>query len=331
MTAGKENHYDKIKAIRLILIIGFVIVTIKFIAYAYTDSTAILSDALESIINIIASGFALYSIYYSARHKDEDHPYGHGKMEYVAVGFEGALIFLTGIIIIIESIIKLFEKHVVQQVDIGLLLTLLSSLILLGMGLFLKQKGKKLKSEVLIADGKHLITDVVTSVGIIIGLIAYRFTGWYWIDSTIAMVLALHIIFSGYELIRQSLDTLLDKADMDTIENVASILQKNRKSNWIDVHNMRLQKFGSQMHIDCHMTMPFYESLESIHNNINEVEQILNSELHNTVELFIHVDPCDKKPCSICKVTECRFREQNFSHEITWSSANLIINKRHSG
>jgi cation diffusion facilitator family transporter len=277
----------------------------------------------------VASGFAMYSIIYAARHKDDDHPYGHGKMEYVSVGFEGALIFITGIVVIIESIINLLQKHHIDKVDFGLMLTAISSLILFAMGSFLKKRGKKLNSEVLTADGKHLITDVITSLGIIIGLVVYKFTGYFWIDSVVAMLLALHIMFSGYKLIKQSLDTLLDKADVATIEKIALVLQQKRNKEWIDIHNLRLQKFGNNLHVDCHVTMPFYEPLDKIHAEIKILEKELNMEFDNPVEFFIHADPCMQLSCSICQVDNCAFRKNSFVREVKWNAGNLMLNKRH--
>jgi cation diffusion facilitator family transporter len=321
---------QKVRALQWILAMGFVVLLVKFTAYAFTGSNAILSDALESLINIAASGFALFSIIYGSRLKDSNHPYGHGKMETVAVGFEGALILLTGIFIIIKSIISLFTGNLIREVDLGIYITLFSSVLLAVMSLILKRKGTKLKSEVLIADSKHLQADVLTSIALAGGLFLFKLTGYAWIDSLLAILLALHIIFSGYGLLRKSLDDLMDKADLQVIEKVASILQKERNSRWIDIHHLKIQKYGVYLHIDCHMTLPFYLTLEEVHDEIKKLEKVFNYHFNHKVEIFVHTDPCMQMSCAICQVEDCQFRKSNFINRVEWSKDNLVVNKRHS-
>lgn len=328
-TKYNNNVKEKKRAIQLILILGVLILGIKFLAYFKTGSTAILSDALESLINIVAGAFALFSIIYSSKLKDEDHPYGHGKMEYVAVGFEGALIFTTGIVIIGKSLSNLFSKHEMHEVETGMILTVISGVMMFVMGTFLKVRGKKLNSQILIADGKHLIVDVVTSAGLVAGLLAYKLTNYFWIDSVMAMVFAIHITWSGFKLVKQALDTLLDKADVESIEKIAALLQSKRRGSWIDIHNLRLQKFGDFMHVDCHVTMPYYESLEKVHDEIKAIEKVLVDEYDNQVELFVHTDPCEQLPCRLCKVTPCAVRRVDFEKEVIWTATILMQNKKH--
>ncbi|MEP7170625.1 MAG: cation diffusion facilitator family transporter [Bacteroidota bacterium] len=319
----------KIFSLRLMLTLGIVVMLIKLYAFIITGSNAILSDALESFVNIAASGFALYSVYYSAKLKDSDHPYGHGKMEFVAVGFEGALIFSTGIFIVIKSVMNLFTKHEIVEIDLGITITAASGVILFFMGNYLKAKAKKLNAEVLEAEGKHFLIDSLTSAAIITGLIIYRFTNYYWIDSVLAILLSFHIMYSGYKITKQSMDTLLDKADMTVINKIAGIMQTNRRVSWIDVHNLRVQKFGHYLHVDCHLTLPFYETLEEVHNEVKIMEDILNDNFDNKIELFVHTDPCLIIPCNICKVKDCNYRLNDFQKEIVWTSTNIMENKKH--
>ncbi len=186
-------------------------------------------------------------------------------MEAVAVGFEGAMILLTGIFIIIKSVISLVTGSIIREVDLGIYITAFSAVLLAGMSFMLLRKGRTLKSDVLLADGKHLQTDVFTSLALIAGLVVFKITGYAWVDSVLAMALAIHIIFSGYGLIRKSLDDLMDKADPVLIEKIATILEKERNSRWIDIHHLKVQKYGSSLHVDCHVTMTFYLSLEEVH------------------------------------------------------------------
>lgn len=321
---------QKIGALRLVLILGVFVLLVKFTAYAFTGSNAILSDALESLINIAASGFALFSVIYASRLKDSNHPYGHGKMETVAVGFEGAMILLTGIFIIIKSIISLATGSMIREVDLGIFITAFSAILLAGMSIMLKRKGEKLRSDVLLADGKHLQTDVLTSLALIAGLVLFKLTGYAWIDSTLALALALHIIFSGYSLLRKSLDDLMDKADPELIEKIASVLEKERNSRWIDMHHLKVQKYGSSLHVDCHVTMPFYLTLEEVHDEIKNLEKTFNMHFRHRVEISVHTDPCMQKSCALCHVADCSFRLEEFSKHITWNPSNLVANRKHS-
>jgi cation diffusion facilitator family transporter len=321
---------QKIGALRLVLVLGILVLLVKFAAYAFTGSNAILSDALESLINIAASGFALFSVIYGARLKDSNHPYGHGKMETVAVGFEGALILLTGLFIIIKSIISLVTGNIIREVDLGIYITSFSAVMLAVMSLLLNRKGKQLKSDVLLADGKHLQTDVFTSLALVAGLVLFKFTGYVWIDSALAMALALHIIFSGYSLVRKSLDNLMDKADPELLEKIAAVLEQERNSRWIDMHHLKVQKFGSSLHVDCHVTMPFYLSLEEVHSEIKNLERTFNRHLGHRVEVSVHTDPCMQQSCGLCHVSDCSFRKEAFVEHITWNAGNLVVNKKHS-
>jgi cation diffusion facilitator family transporter len=320
---------SRIKIIRIVLALSVVIMFVKFLAFWFTRSGAVLSDALESLINIATSAFTLYSIYYAARMRDEDHPYGHGKVEYFAIGFEGALIFGTGIYIIIHSINRFIHPHELGDVDSGILLTVLSGLAMYFIGSFLKKKGAELHSHPLKADGAHFHTDAVTSAGLIGGLFLYRFTGWYWIDPLLAAVLALHIIFSGFILIRESVDRLMDKVDLKTIRQVTDVLQNTRRATWIDIHNLRVQKFGDNLHIDCHLTLPFYLSLEQVHDEIKLLESEINKALPYTVELFVHTDPCQQIPCALCAAPDCSYRRVPMLKRVNWTMENLMQNKKH--
>jgi cation diffusion facilitator family transporter len=273
--------------------------------------------------------FALYSLFYASKLKDADHPYGHGKIEYLAVGFEGALIFGTGIYIIINAVKHFYAPHALQHVDVGIFLTLVSTLSMYGMSRYLRKKGAENNSAILKADGQHFKADAITSGGLIIGLIAYRITGWAWIDPALAILLALHIMGSGINLLRESINHLLDKADMKTIENITASLQQYRDESWIDIHNLRLQKFGHYLHVDCHLTLPFYYRLDEVHEQIKKLESVLNRDVENHVELFVHTDPCMEIPCNICAVKDCTFRKLPHASQIKWTSENLMLNKKH--
>lgn len=326
---GAIDFRSRLSAIKWALAATVIIMAVKFLAWYHSGSHAILSDALESFINLATSIFTYYSLVYASRLRDADHPYGHGKIEYLSVGVEGVLIFGTGIFIIASSIQHLVQPVALEDIDLGLALTAFSSLAMFSLSRFLIRRGKELGALPLMADGKHYRADAITSVGIIAGLFIYKLTGWVWVDPVLAIVLSLHIMFSGAGLIRESIDRLLDKADMETIEKLVTSLQKYRAESWIDIHNLRLQKFGHYLHVDGHLTLPFYLSLEEVHDQIKHLENALNRDFNHQIELFIHTDPCQKIPCRICKVGDCPFRVQAFERTLPWTTENLMRNRKH--
>jgi len=247
----------------------------------------------------------------------------------VAVGCEGALLFCTGIFIVIKSGMNFFTEHLVVEVDLGLIVTAASGVILFIMGKYLRSKAKKLNAEVLRAEGKHYLLDSLTTAAIIVGLIIYRFTNYLWIDSAIAILISFHIMASGFKLTKQSMDSLLDKADISVINKIVAIMQANRRASWIDVHNLRVQKFGHYLHVDCHLTLPFYARLDEVHDEIKHLENILNDNFENKIELFVHADPCMQMPCNICRVNDPEFRLKDFQKEIVWTASNIMENKKH--
>lgn len=328
----KNNKVDirsKVSAVKWVILLSFLIMLLKFTAWHFSGSQAILSDALESFINIATSVFTLYSLLYASRLKDNDHPYGHGKIEYLAVGFEGALIFGAGIYIIYCAVLHIIHPAPLQQVDVGIVLTAVAAAAMWWIGRFLRKKGQQLKSMPLAADGAHFHADAITSFGLLLGLLLYRLTEWLWIDPLLAISLAIYIMVSGYKLLKASIDHLLDKADLDAIRKITGTLQQRRHPAWIDVHNLRLQKFGHYLHVDCHLTMPFYYTLEEVHHQIKMLESELNSDFHNHVELFVHTDPCMQQPCNICSVADCAYRKRDFRRTIEWTPDILMENKKH--
>ena len=323
------HHKEKIRAIQLVLLVGILLTIVKFVAYYLTFSAAILTDALESIINVVASFFALYSVHFASKSKDTDHPYGHGKIENISAGFEGGLILLAGILIMYEAVLNVLLHHTVQRANAGLLIILASALVMFFLGKFISEKGKKYHSLSMQADGKHLLTDVYTSIGLVIGLGLIWLTKLNWIDSVLAIFYSSLIIYTGYKLIRQSLDGLMDKIDFETMAEIVVVLNNNREKEWIDIHNMRIQKFGSHLHIDCHVTLPWYEDLAFTHLQMESIADLLNAHFENRAEFFIHPDPCKPTACKLCQVSDCKERKHSFDKKMEWTMENILENKSH--
>jgi cation diffusion facilitator family transporter len=321
---------SKVKVMRLMLIFSTLLLALKFFAWYLTRSNAILTDALESIVNVVAGGFALFSIIYASRPRDEDHPYGHGKIEFISAGFEGALIFLAGGFIIYEAIKGFITPHDVKQADIGAYLTAFSGLCNFLMGYFLVTRGKKQNSALMVANGRHLLADMVSSCGLVVGLIAIYFTNLAWIDNLLAIIFGLYIFYTGFELVRESFGNLLDEQDQEKIAQLIRILNKNRRENWIDMHNLRILKYGSGLHVDAHITLPWYLSLEQAHDEVEAVETLVTKEIGAEMEFFIHADPCLPKSCPICSVQDCQVRKAMQVKKLEWTKENMLPDAKHT-
>lgn len=324
-----ESGALKIRTMKLTLFFSVILMGIKFFAYWLTNSNAILTDALESIINVLAGTFALFSIIFAMRPKDENHPYGHGKIEYLSAGFEGGLIFVAGAAIIGKSIYAFWHPPEIKSLDIGAWLAGLAGLCNYVMGKYLVVKGKRYNSILMIADGKHLISDTVSSIGLIVGLTVILLTKIYWLDNVIAMVFGGFIFLTGFKLVKVSITSLLDEADYGKLNNLIEILNKNRRPKWIDMHNLRVLKYGSQLHIDCHITLPWYDTLEETHTEVRAVESLVKDNVEGEIELFIHSDPCLPSQCPICPVGDCKERKAPLVRKLDWTMANMLPDRKH--
>lgn len=314
---------------RIVLGVGLALMTAKFIAFIITQSNAILTDAVENIVNIIAAIIGLYSMMLVAKPKDECHPYGHGKAEYVSASVEGGLIVAAGLGIIIKSVYSYFVPYELKQLDTGIILITGAGIINFATGFIIERKGKKNNSLILIAGGKHLQSDAYSTAGILCGLAVVYFTGWIWLDSVIAIIFGLVIIYTGYKILKQSISGIMDAADKALLNNIMQTIEKERSHNVIDIHNMRIIKYGSMLHIDCHITLPYYFTVEQAHEEIEAIDQIINQKNHNQVEFFIHADACEDASCPVCPKTDCKVRKNPYQTQSGWTLENVLKNKKH--
>lgn len=204
----------ELRVILVSLIVSFILTVAKFSAYFMTHSVAILSDALESIINVVAGGFACYSIYLAGKPKDANHPYGHGKVEFFSIGFEGAMIFIAGILILVKAIQYFILPRELHQIKNGLWVLGITTVANLLLGLYLVGSGRRLSSITISGNGQHIMTDVYSSAGLISALIIIHFTGWTWLDPAVSLVMGILILAKGYQLLRRSISGLMDETDM---------------------------------------------------------------------------------------------------------------------
>lgn len=325
-TQANENF----KFQRIIAIVGIILFLVKLYAWYQTNSVAILTDALESTINVIAGLIGLYSLYLSSLPKDHNHPYGHGKVEFISASIEGALITIAGVVIIYEAVSELQNPKTIEKLDLGLILVSLTAVINYVLGFYAIKKGKKNNSLALIASGKHLQTDTYSTIGIIIGLIILYFTEISWIDSVTALIFAGFIIYTGYKIVRESISGIMDETDELLLKEVVDYLSEERRENWIDLHNLRIIKYGSTLHFDCHMTVPWYFNIEEGHKEVDALEDAVKNHFGDRIELFVHLDACKEYSCNICSKTDCPVRKHPFQEKIKWTMQNVSLNKKHN-
>ncbi|MFN3667008.1 MAG: cation diffusion facilitator family transporter [Sediminibacterium sp.] len=311
-----------------ITILSVVLFITKIIAYYQTHSLAILSDALESIVNVLAGFIGLYSLYVAAKPRDLEHPYGHGKAEFVSAAIEGGLIVAAGIMIIYETVVNIVRNEPIHELDMGLWLVGATAVINFVAGSFCLRMGKKNKSLALQASGKHLQVDTYSTLGIIAGLLIILVTKLYWLDKLIAFCMSLLIIYNGYKIIRSSLAGIMDEADTQLLGRFIEVLNNNRKENWIDLHNLRVIKYGSLLHIDCHLTVPWYLNIHEAHKEIDGLSDLIKREFGDAIEFFVHTDGCLSFSCSICN-KDCRERQKPFEKRVEWNLSNIISDKKH--
>jgi cation diffusion facilitator family transporter len=323
-----KNHLKtRLIAISLSFTIGAVLMCAKFYAFHLTRSSAVFSDALESIINVVASAFALMSIVLAARPPDKNHPYGHGKVEYFSAGFEGALIIIAAIGIFKSGLAHILKPQPLPNLTDGLYILLGTGLINLILGLVLVRTGKKTHSLALTADGKHVLTDVITSAGVLLGLLLVHLTGLYWLDGAIACMVGFSILYTGIILIKESSAGLMDRAEPALLQEISSLLEKHRKDNWVGIHELRAFRSGSIVNVSLHLILPRGFSLSEAHLEAEEVEAIIEGYFEGRATVLVHLDPCSNPDCPVCRRYACELRGSKKSDPTPWNVETLIIQR----
>jgi cation diffusion facilitator family transporter len=313
------------------LLLGIVLMVAKFTAWLLTGSNAILTDALESIVNVVAGGIAWYSLWLAAHPADSNHPYGHGKVEFISAGVEGALISFAGLSIIIKSTYNFFHPQQLERLDLGLLITAGSGAVNLLLGWWLRQHGKKRNSLTMAASGQHLMSDAYSSAGLLVGLLAIQLTGLMMLDNVFAIGLGVLIIVIGLRLVRRSLAGIMDEADEPLMAGLVAEMNRGRSHNWIDVHNLRLIRYGAELHLDCHLTLPWYFNTRQSHDEVKAFEALIDRYEGQPVEMFVHVDPCEPPlSCQVCPKQDCAERQAPLVDIVPWTIDNVRENHKHS-
>jgi len=318
-----EEHGERLRAGRLALAVGIAVFAGKLLAYALTGSNAIFADAMESTVNVVAAGMLLFALNLAAKPPDRDHPYGHGRVEFLSAALEGTAITVAALLIMASSVRDLLAGPKVQNLDLGVALTIAFTLVNLLLGRHLVRVGVRTHSMALVADGRHIMTDVWTSAGVVAGLGVVRLTGWVWADPLVAIVLAVNVVREGWVLLRSAVNGLMDQADHETLDEVIRVLEAERGESLIDAHGLRSWRSGARRHVDLHVAVPRYFDVERIHRIHDAIETALFLGESQPGDVVVHFDPCDGSLCRSCRMSECPIREAVFEEALVFDRERL--------
>ncbi len=285
-----ENRLALTRFAWLSIAAAVVTIGLKVAAFFITGSVGLLSDAAESVVNLVGAMVALVMLTIAARPPDDEHAYGHGKAEYFSSGVEGALIFIAAVSIGYASVVRLLNPEPIEDVGVGLVVAAIASTINFGVSRVLKSAGQQYESITLEADAQHLVTDVWTSVGVILGIAAVALTGWYWLDPVIALLVAANILWTGFQLVRRSVLGLMDTAlPPDELAKINSVLAPYR-SDGVQFHAMRSRQAGARRFVSMHVLVPGDWTVESGHQLLEKIESNIRQALPN-ITVFTHLEP----------------------------------------
>jgi cation diffusion facilitator family transporter len=294
MAAKEISNSQESRALRiamgLSLTAGFFMLVTKVFAFGMTGSAAILADAAESVVHVVAVSFAAYSLWLSSKPPDPTHLYGHDKIAFFSAGFEGAMIVLAAVYIVFESIQRLIAGPKLENLGVGALLVLAAGAINGALGGYLVWIGKKHGSLILEADGRHVLSDCFTSLGVIAGLGLTLFTGWRRLDPVVAILVALQILWMGSKLIRQSIGGLMDEVDPATQEQIRRLLMEMTSEAGVEFHGLRHRNAGNTTWVEFHLLFPKDISLESAHSLATRIEERIQHESAMRTEVISHLE-----------------------------------------
>ena len=312
MESVTKMNQVRMRAAALSLGFAILILIVKFSSYFRTHSMAVLSDAVESIVNVVAAALALIVIRQAVAPADREHPYGHGKLEYFSAAFEGGLVFFAALAIFIEAFRALVSGRAVHDLDFGIGLMAVAGALNLGVGLYVLKIGRTHHSDALRASGQHILSDVVTTVGAIFGLILVKITGISWIDPIVAMLAAVQLLYSGFRVVRENLGALMDEQEPKTLELLTKAITKTRMPGIIDVHHLRIMRNGRFHHVDAHLVLPEFWDVKKSHEYSQQFESAIVNAYPFDGEIAFHIDPCERKHCRNCDCPQCPIRVEEF-------------------
>ena len=303
---------NRAKLALLSLIVGMLVLGLKILAYLHTGSVALKSDALENVVNVLSAGVAFLSLRFAEQPADKEHPYGHGKIEHFSAAFEGGLVALAAVLILYEGVHSWISVQPLQSLNFGLAINAVGGAINGVLGFFLVEKGKSLRSAALEAEGRHVLSDFITTLGVISGLLIAQWTGLKWIDGAIAIGIGLHLVFTGIGIVRRSADALLDTEDGSFLGTLVRALILHRPEEIIEIHEARSLRSGHYLHIDAHFVVPEFLTIGQAHDLVDRYNRVTLSELGivDSGEFHSHIDPCMRLYCDRCAMKACPIRQK---------------------
>ena len=267
-------------------------IALKATAWLLTGSVGLLSDAAESLVNLAAALVAMAALHWAVKPADQEHAYGHAKAEYFSAGAEGVLILAAAVSIAVAAVDRLLDPQAIDDVGVGLAMTALASGINLGVGLVLVRTGRRERSITLEADGRHLMTDVWTSAGVIVGVAGVALTGWEWLDPVIALAVAVNIVATASRLVRRSAGGLMDRAlDEPERRKIDAVLERFERDG-VQFHALRTRQAGSRAFVSVHVLVPGQWSVQHGHDVVEDVDAALRDELPYA-SVFTHLEPAE--------------------------------------
>lgn len=287
-----DPQFSQVQSVgRRVLWAGVAITALKFAVFGLTQSVAVLSDALESIINVAAAGVMLYSIHISNQPADRSHPYGHGKAESLAVGFEGGLVLLAALVIAFEAVKRFFNLEPLPRLDLGLAMLGGVTLLTLGLAVYTMWMGRRYQNDPLRADGKHLLTDFASTAGVLCGLGVVRLTGWQWLDPVVALAMAAVILWTGGRLLAQAIDGLMDRVDPKDDQMIRDLLNHEIASGVIQgYHKLRHRHSGTFHWVDVHLQVRGDMTVRASHAVASRIEHAIEEALEKA-NVTAHIEP----------------------------------------
>jgi len=273
--------------------IGFFMLLIKSYAYYLTGSAAILSDAAESVVHVFAVGFAAYSMWLSHKPADRDHTYGHDRITFFSAGFEGALITIAGVYILYQAIQKILFGFELENLDQGMLFISVATALNGGLGYYLMRLGNRYHSLVLEADGKHILTDCLTSLGVIVALILTRLTGWIYFDPILALLIGCNILWTGGRLIFNAFHGLMDRTDPQLDQDIRVLLEQETELRGICFHHLRHRNAGNRLIIEAHLLFPQDLPIVKAHEMATQIELKMEKAFNQPTEFITHLEPLE--------------------------------------
>jgi cation diffusion facilitator family transporter len=290
------------------IIVGAIVFGLKVLAVYVSNSAALKSDAIESVVNVVAAVFALGAVVFADKPADREHPYGHGKIEHFSAAFEGGMISLAAALIGYEAIHAMISGTHLENLTLGLAINVGAGLVNGLLGLFLLRQGRKHRSRALEADGHHVLSDFWTTLGLAAGLILVRLTGLTWLDPVMALAVCALLAVTGFRLVRTSSAALLDAEDPALVRHLVEVMDKVRPRDIVAIHELRTLRSGRYAHVDIHMVIPEFYGISQGHELADQFGKAVLKEADIEGEMHTHFDPCLKAFCDHCDLDPCPLR-----------------------